>query len=96
MTVFFVKNRSDPVAVQVFDTCTLCRPFPKFSRKGVELIISLFTAASQTRSRGSLRDREEESQHPELQSSQREVERDVPTAITVTHQVNETTLSALF
>merc|ERR1711963_68479 len=40
-----------------------------------------------TRTRGSLRDREEESQHPQLQSSQREVERDVPTAITVTHQV---------
>ena len=31
-----------------------------------------------------------------MQSSQREVEREVPTAITVTHQVNETTLSALF
>merc|ERR1711962_164647 len=53
---------------------------------------NLFTAASQTRTRGSLRDREEQSHHPELQSSQREVERDVPTAITVTHQVPSRTV----
>ena len=69
---------------------------PYFFKRGIiAIIIGLFTAASQTRTRGSLRDREEDSQQPELQSSQREVERDVPTAITVTHQVNETNIISI-
>ena len=46
----------------------------------------MFTANTQIRPRGPSREREDELRSPEVQSSHRE--REVPTAITVTHQVN--------
>jgi len=73
------------------------KPSPRAIAKGLAAKSSRSRARGEeilpskpTRTRGGSRERED--QYPQLQSSQQEEERDVPTAITVTHQVPSRTV----